>query len=251
MELPPLALLYVLIVVSFGAFVKGFAGFGLPLIAVPLLAQVLDPRTVVVTFAIPTLVSNLVVLVQGNVPRAAVRRARPFLLPLLAGAVAGAALLPALDAQLVSLVIGLAALLFGLLSLVRVQLPLTPRHERVASPVLGAACGVLGGATTIYAPLAALYFQALRYDKWAFVYVLSLLFLAATTVQILVFAALRLYRPELVLGGLLLCLPIAVGTRLGLWLHRRVSASWFRQAVLVLVLLSSFQLIARGLGLVR
>jgi uncharacterized membrane protein YfcA len=205
----------------------------------------------VITFAIPTLVSNLVVLVQGNIPWTAVRRAGPFLAALLAGAAGGAALLPALDARRVSLAIGGVALLFGALSLVRVELKLTPRQERVASPVLGAACGVLGGATTIYAPLAALYFQTLRYEKWAFVYVLSLLFLAATTVQILTFLLLGLYRPDLLLGGLLLCVPIALGTRLGLWLHRRASATWFRRAVLLLVLLSSLQLIARGLGLAR
>jgi len=251
MELSPLLLLYVFIVVSFGAFVKGFAGFGLPLIAVPLLAQVIDPKTVVVTFAIPTLVSNLVVLLQGSVPWLAVRRAVPFLLTLSAGALVGAVLVPTLDARLVSLLIGVVALGFGLLSLVRVELKLTAGQERVASPVLGGACGLLGGATTIYAPLAALYFQTLRYEKWAFVYVLSLLFLVTTSVQVATFLALRMYRPELALGGLLLCLPIALGVRLGLWAHRRASAMWFRQVVLLLVLVSSVQLIARGLGLIR
>jgi uncharacterized membrane protein YfcA len=237
----------VILAVGFAAFVKGFVGFGFPLISVPMLALITDPKTAVIAVSIPTILSNLVVLVQGEVPWTPLRRALPFTLPLIASAVLGASLLPHLDPRLLAGAIGATSVVFSLLSLVRVKLTLTPAQERVASPVVGALCGVLGGATTIYGPLVALYFQALRYEKWPFVYVLSVIFLAGTLAQNVTYAALQLYRPESVAYGLLACLPMLVGVQLGMRAQRRASLPLFQYAVLLVVLLSGLNLIARAL----
>lgn len=138
-------------------------------------------------------------------------------------------------------------MLFSLLSLVCVKLTLTPAQERVASPAMGVLCGVLGGATTIYGPLVALYFQALRYEKWPFVYVLSVIFLAGTLAQNATYAVLQLYRPDVVAYGLLACLPMLVGVQLGMRAQRHAALPFFQYAVLVVVLLSGLNLIARAL----
>jgi uncharacterized membrane protein YfcA len=244
-----LQLVLVLLAVGFAAFVKGFVGFGFPLISVPTVALLVDPRTAVVAISIPTLLSNVLVLAQGPVPWTALRRALPFLVPLFLSAALGASLLPRLDPRVLSLVIGVVSVVFSLLSLVRLKLTLTPAQERIASPVMGIVCGVLGGATTIYGPLVALYFQALRYEKWPFVYVISVIFLAGTLAQNLTYLALQLYRPETVVYGLLACLPMVAGIQAGLWVHRRASLPVFNYAVLVVVLLSGLNLIARSLGL--
>jgi uncharacterized protein len=240
-------LVLVLLAVAFAAFVKGFVGFGFPLISVPMLALLVDPRTAVIVVSIPTIFSNLAVLIQGEVPWTALRRALPFMLPLVASAIVGASLLPHLDPRLLAGAIGTISVVFSLLSLVRVKLTLTPAQERVASPVMGALCGVLGGATTIYGPLVALYFQALRYEKWPFVYVLSIIFLAGTLAQNATYAALQLYRPDIVVYGLLACLPMLVGLQLGVRAQRRATLPHFQYAVLVVVLLSGLNLLARAL----
>jgi uncharacterized membrane protein YfcA len=234
-----LQLILVLLAVAFAAFVKGFVGFGFPLISVPMLALLVDPKTAVIVVSIPTIFSNLVVLMQGEVPWAPLRRALPFMVPLVAAAVLGASLLPHLDPRWLAAVIGVISVVFSLLSLVRVKLTLAPRQERLASPAMGALCGLLGGATTIYGPLVALYFQTLRYDKWPFVYVLSVIFLAGTLAQNATYAALHLYRPDVVLYGVLACLPMLVGLQLGVWAQRRAALPYFEYAVLVVVLLST------------
>ena len=242
-----LQLALVLVAIGFAAFVKGFVGFGFPLISVPMVALVTDPRTAVIAVSIPTLLSNVVVLVQGNVPWVELRRALAFLVPLAICAIVRASLLPRLDPRLLSLVIGGVSVVFSVLSLVRIQIPLSPAQERIASPAMGVICGVLGGATTIYGPLVALYFQALRYNKWPFVYVISVAFLVGTTAQNVTYAALRLYTPEMIVYGLLACVPMFVGVQLGLRAQRRASLPIFNYAVLAVVLLSSLNLIARSL----
>ena len=187
-----LQLILVLLAVAFAAFVKGFAGrIGFPLISVPMLALLVDPKTAVIVVSIPTIFSNLAVLVQGEVPWAPLARALPFMVPLVAAAALGASLLPHLDPRWLAAIIGVISVVFSLLSLVRVSLTLTPRQEAHPSPVMGLCCGVLGGAT-IYGPLVALYFQALRYEKWPLVYVLSVVFLRGTLAENATYAALQL-----------------------------------------------------------
>jgi uncharacterized protein len=244
-----LALALVLLAVGFAGFVKGFVGFGFPLISVPIVALITDPRTAVIAISIPTILSNVVVLVQGKAPGPELRRALPFIVPLVASALLGASLLPRLDPRLLAGIIGVVSVAFSLLSLVRVKLSLTPAQERVASPVCGVLCGVLGGATTIYGPLVAIYFQALRYDKWPFVYVISVIFLVGTLAQNVVFVTMQLYRPEMVLYGLAACVPMLLGVQLGIHVQRRVSLPIFQWAVLAVVLVSGLNLIARALPL--
>jgi uncharacterized membrane protein YfcA len=244
-----LQVVLVFLAIVFAAFVKGFVGFGFPLISVPMVALIVDPKTAVIAMSIPTMLSNVAVLVRGNVPMNDVRRALPFFVPLVVGAATGAALLPGLDPRSLGLIIGTVSAGFSLLSLARLRVRLTPAQERVVSPILGIVAGLLGGATTIYGPLVALYFQTLRYDKWPFVYVISMIFLAGTVAQNVTFATLRLYTPEAVIYGLLSCLPVYAGVHVGMHLSRKASRPLFNYLVLVLVLVSSLNLIARGLRL--
>src|SRR5919199_4923603 len=108
-----LQLVLVLLAVGFAAFVKGFVGFGFPLISVPMVALLVDPKTAVIAVSIPTLLSNLVVLVQGEVPWGPLRRAVPFIVPLVLSAVLGASLLPHLDPRLLAGVIGVVSVAFS------------------------------------------------------------------------------------------------------------------------------------------
>ncbi|SRR5579884_262616 len=245
-----LQVVLVLLAIVFAAFVKGFVGFGFPLISVPMVALIVDPKTAVIAMSIPTMLSNVMVLLRGNVRWSDVRRALPFIVPLIVAAIVGAALLPRLDPRFLGLIIGVVSAGFSLLSLVRLRPTLSPAQERVASPLMGIVSGLLGGATTIYGPLVALYFQTLRYDKWPFVYVISIVFLAGTLAQNVTYATLRLYQPEAVLYGLLSCLPVYAGVHLGMLVNRKASRPIFNYLVLLVVLLSSLNLIARGLHLV-
>ena len=244
-----LQVVLVLLAILFAAFVKGFVGFGFPLISVPMVALIVDPKTAVIAMSIPTIVSNLVVLVRGDVPWTQVRRALPFMIPFVLSAAVGAALLPHLDPRALGLIIGVVSAGFSLLSLVRLRITLTPTQERFASPPMGVISGVLGGATTIYGPLVALYFQALQYDKWPFVYVISIIFLVGTIAQNVTYATLQLYQSEAVIYGLLACVPVYFGVKLGMRLNRKASLPLFHYMVLIVVLLSSLNLIARGLRL--
>lgn len=61
-----LAFIAVLVVVAFATAVKTTLGFGFPLIAVPISANLIGARTAVVLIAIPVLFSNLLILLRAE-----------------------------------------------------------------------------------------------------------------------------------------------------------------------------------------
>src|SRR5438876_10134797 len=63
---PNAAFALVLLVVTFASAVKGALGFGFPLIAVPLSANLIGARTAVVLIAVSVVFSNFLILTRGG-----------------------------------------------------------------------------------------------------------------------------------------------------------------------------------------
>jgi hypothetical protein len=63
---PPPTLIIVAFIIFAAALVKGVAGMGFPLIAVPLVANVAGPHAAVVIVAVPTVLSNAYMVLQGG-----------------------------------------------------------------------------------------------------------------------------------------------------------------------------------------
>ncbi len=239
----------VLLVVVFSSAVKGALGFGFPLIAVPLAANLIGARTAVVLIALPVVFSNLLILLRGGGSAEELRRFGGLLVGVVGGTVIGAQLLGRLDPGVVSLIVGITAVLLAVLSWGNLMPPISPNAHRVAGPTVGAAAGVLGGTTGIYAPLIATYVHALRVDKRVFVYWLTAAFFLGGVVQVVSYWRLGLYSWKLVTYAVATFVPVALGTWLGFWIQDRLPATLFRRLVLLVVLVSGLRLVWPGLQL--
>ncbi len=244
---PNVTFALVLIIVLFSSAVKGALGFGFPLIAVPLTANLIGARTAVVLIAIPVVFSNFLILVRGGGSAEELRRFGGLLVGVVAGTVVGAQLLGRLDPGVVSLIVGIAAVLLAVLSWGNLMPPISPKAHQVAGPMVGVAAGVLGGATGIYAPLIAAYVHALQVDKRAFVYWLTAAFFLGGVAQVISYWRLGLYNWTLVTYAVATFVPVVLGTWLGFWIQDRLPVTLFRRLVLLLVLASGVNLIVRHL----
>ena len=241
---PNVTFALVLIVVAFASAVKGALGFGFPLIAVPLAANLIGARTAVVLIAIPVVFGNFLILTRGGGNTEELRRFGGLLVGVVAGTVIGAQLLGRLDLGVVSLIIGIAAVLLVVLAWGNLMPSISAQAQRVAGPTVGVTAGVIGGITGIYAPLIAAYVHALRVDKRAFVYWLTAAFFLGGAVQVGSYWRLGLYSWKLVTYAVATFVPVVLGTWLGFWIQDRLPVTLFRRLVLLLVL-------ASGLNLVR
>jgi uncharacterized membrane protein YfcA len=237
----------VLLVLAFAAAVKSALGFGLPLIAVPIAANLIGARTAVVLIAVPVVVTNLAILLRGGGTRAGLRRFGGLLAGVVAGTLVGARLLGALDPRWIALAVGAAGVLFAVTSLLDLVPSIPARTQSYAGPLVGGLSGVMGGTTGIFAPLIAAYLHSLAVSKQAFVFWLTASFLLGGLVQVASYVRMGLYTGPLALYAAAACIPALLGTRLGFWVQDRLSAVVFRRAVLVLVLASSLNLLLRAL----
>jgi uncharacterized protein len=246
---PDVTFAFVLIVVAFASAVKGALGFGFPLIAVPLTANLIGARPAVVLIAIPVVFSNFLILMRGGGSAEELRRFGGMLAGVIGGTLIGAQLLGRLDPGVVSLIVGVTAVLLVVLAWGNLMPPISLKAHRVAGPTVGAAAGVLGGTTGIYAPLIAAYVHALRVDKRVFVYWLTAAFFLGGAAQVVSYWQLGLYTWKVVTYAVATFIPVVVGTWLGFWIQDRLPVTLFRRLVLLLVLASGLRLLWPGLRL--
>lgn len=246
---PNVTFALVLIVVAFSSAIKGALGFGFPLMAVPLAANLIGARTAVVLIAIPVVFGNLLILLRGGGSTEELRRFGGLLVGVVGGTVIGAQLLGRLDPGVVSLVVGITSVLLVVLAWGNLMPPISPKAHRVAGPTVGVAAGVLGGTTGIYAPLIAAYVHALRVDKRVFVYWLTAAFFLGGVVQVVSYWRLGLYNRNLLTYAAATFIPVVVGTWLGFWIQDRLPVTMFRRLVLLLVLVAGLRLVWPGLRL--
>lgn len=243
----PLHLLLASTIVAGAAAVKGTIGFGFPLIAIPLLSTILGPRVAVPVVAIPTLLSNVFLVSRGGFSRATASLAM-VLVGIVLGTPVGAMLITALDPRALSVLIGAVAFLYALAAAFRLTVLVPPAAGMPAAPVVGLLAGLMGGLTGITSPLLASYLHLLRIEKREFVFWITVMFFVGNVVQVGSYARLGLYTGPVVSMSLLACLPMAVGTLVGIAMQDRLHPDAFSRVVLAVVFLASLNLLARGLG---
>ncbi len=228
--------------------VKGAVGFGVPFITVPLLTQLVPVPTAAALSILPIITSNVVQAAQTRDAVGVMRRLWPLFLTLPVTLAASVRLIAALDARVLSLLIGVLVEVFVLLQLTGGLPPLPPRARVPLLVLSGMMAGVLGGATSFYSFPSLQVFLALRLTPREFVFATSAMFVLGSLVLGTGFAALGLLDgPELAVSVAALA-PLLVGLQLGQALARRLSAAWFHRAVLALMALMGASMIARGFG---
>ncbi len=214
----------VLICIFLSSMVRSTFGFGDALVAMPLLALVVDLDMARALVALVSITTAAGILQQDvrSVNRAVAWR---MILSSAVGIPIGMFLLEGFAPWLVKAVLGILVGGFGLYSITRLDLP---RLESDRWSVLfGLAAGVLGGAyNTVGLPLV-IYGAARRWGAAEFRATIQSVFLP-TSVLIVVGHALQRRIDAVVLSHYAASLPlIAASLAVGYWLNRRLSAARF------------------------
>ena len=163
-----------------GGAVKGVAGVGLPLVALPLLTTVVSVKTAVGLLVVPIIATNFAQSFEGGRFMPTLHRFWPVIACLVAVIVFGVNALVLIPEPVLYAVMGASIIAFPLAAQICPRLRVAPRHERWAGPLVGALAGLIGGASSLYGPPLFLYLGALRLPKEEFVPAISMLFLSGT-----------------------------------------------------------------------
>ena len=234
----------------FAGIVKGSIGFGLPMIAAPVLAGFVGPRTAVVVMSIVNLFTA--VMVAGRVRGVPIRSysglLAPLALALAVGVILGAQLLASLSPALLSTLVGLTAVLFAVLSVAQVDPRVPAKHRGVVGMLVGLGAGLLAGTTSISATPITIYLHALGLAKRDFLVLLNLMLAVVSTIQIGAYVQLGLYTAPVLGASALTVLCVAVGIGLGFIVQDRIDQRRFNRVVIAVIFLIGLSLLVSAFG---
>jgi len=231
---PPLVIFVCALGLLAGSTVKGVAGIGLPLVAVPILTTLVNLKTAVTMTTVPIVGSNFVQSFQGGLFFHLVRRFWTLLVPLFAAIIIGTRLLVVLPERLLDLIIGIAVISIPLV-LHFVPNMRVPRHyERWANPLIGLGSGLLGGISTFYGPPLMLYVFGMRLSKDEFIPTISLMYTVAGVAMLLGIYGNRVAGLTEIGVSFLMLIPTGIGMWLGRYVRVQLSEHRFQQLLVAI-----------------
>ena len=226
-------------VIVFGAVVQGTIGFGLGLLAAPVVATVL-PGAIPVTLVLVTW--PIGAISAAREVHALDRVSLPWmLLGALPGTIVGLVVIHLADAHQLAVIVGVTTVLGVGVTSLRRDVPL----NRTSAGIAGFIGNVTGTAASVGGPPVALLFQHQRGPTVRST--LGAYFAISGTLSVIGYAA----TGAITVDRLLLALALLPAMLFGAWLskhfHGLVDAGWLRPAVLVLSVIAGSLAILRGL----
>jgi uncharacterized membrane protein YfcA len=231
-----------------GGSVKGVAGIGLPLVALPLLTYLVNLPAAVALTVVSMIVSNLVQSFQGGYFLPVLRRFWALLAALFAATVLGTRLLVVVPEKTLDLVIGIAVIVMPLLLHFRRELRIPPRQERWLNPLVGVVSGLLGGISSYYGPPLMLYALGLRLPKEEFVPAVSMFYWVAAIglfIGLYVMGAANLV--ELGLSVVML-VPVFIGMWAGRFIHVQLDEQRFARILTAIYIVTGLSFLHHAFG---
>lgn len=224
------------------AWLKGATGLGFSTLALPLLAWWVEPTLAIAIVLLPSLFSNLVVMVQAGHWREAVQRFWPLYLATLPGLLLGFNLLVHVEAAWSRVVLGAVLVGYCLWSLAAPEWRCPPRWVGPLAWPTGFFTGVASGLTGSQVMPVLPYLMALQPPRELLVQAINLSFTLSSLVMIGLLGGAGHFDTDVLTLSALGLLPVALGVWAGGRVRRRLPESGFRRVVLAVLL-------AIGLGL--
>jgi uncharacterized membrane protein YfcA len=230
-------------VITLACFVQAVAGFGLPMVAMPILAALFGIRTAVPLMAIIIFSLQLIMIARY---RAAlnIRTVSRISFAAVLGIPIGVLFLSRIPETITVTILGIILVLYALYSLFRFRLP------QLKSPnwsyFFGFLGGMGGGAYNMAAPPMILYADTQRWEPRLFKGNLQGYFLIIGIVAIITHSLSGNITGEVLQMSLIALPSVLLGAVAGFYLDRFINADVFRKIVLGLLLILGINLVLTG-----
>lgn len=226
--------------------ISGMTGFGVGVVGSISLAIIVGPKLAVILLSILSSFASAAQVVKFRHELSAVRRLMWLIAGAFVGALVGSYLLVWVPSTSLALLLGTVTLAYVAVSLSGYKPSIAAKTERLLSPAVGLAAGVINSTVGSSGPVLGPYMLALGLAPSAFIISLSTTFFVMGVVRLATLAALDVYTWSIVAAGLALLVPTFTGQLAGFWLQSRIPKYVFERLVLVLLAIAAGYLLFRA-----
>ncbi len=225
--------------------IKGLTGLGFSTSCLPIMALHFDLKIAIPLVIVPSIVSNITIIVQAGSFREAVTRFWPLYLAAVPGLLLGLAVLATINADAAKAVLGLVLIVYALWAMTNTTFSLPAKWERVLRVPTGFLTGIVNGMTGSQVMPVLPYLLSLNLDKNVFVQAINISFTLSSLVMLLGMNQLGYLSATTFLTASAGLLPVLLALTAAGRLRRRLTATVYRRLVL------GFLLVMGGILLVR
>lgn len=230
----------------FAASAKGVTGLGFSTVCLAPLALTVGLKETLPLLLIPSISSNVLVMMGAGEFRATCTRFWPMLLATLPGIVLGLWLLASVDGVAAGAALGVVLIVWCLFAFAKPAVQLPNRLERPLAPVSGFLTGTVNGLTGSQVMPSMPYLMSLPLSRNMFLQAINLSFTLSSLVMAIGLTGLGLMTVEAIVISTVGISCAWAGIRLGERLRHRLSPDQFRIAVLGMLSLMGMVLVVRA-----
>jgi uncharacterized membrane protein YfcA len=242
----PTIIIIIILAVLAGGLVKGTLGFGMPMVALPIIAFIVPPTTAMILLCAPIFLTNFLQIKfrQG----VSSYRFLPMFLCLIIGLIIGARLILEIDVKTITQIIAVSIIFAALVNCFGIKIKnINKNHENTITSLIGFGSGILGGLSTFYGPPMLAYLVAVDLPKEKFVRTVSTMYFIGSFP---LYGSLIYYgfaTKEDLIFSLILIIPAFIAQQVGTKIRDKFNQKQFRICILITLIILGFSLLVKTL----
>ena len=242
----PTIIIIIILAVLAGGLVKGTLGFGMPMVALPIIAFIIPPTTAMILLCAPIFLTNFLQIKfrQG----VSSYRFLPMFLCLIIGLIIGARLILEIDVKTITQIIAVSIIFAALVNCFGIKIKdINKSHENTITSLIGFGSGILGGLSTFYGPPMLAYLVAVDLPKEKFVRTVSTMYFIGSFP---LYGSLIYYgfaTKEDLIFSLILIIPAFIAQQLGTKIRDKFNQKQFKICILITLIILGLSLLVKTL----
>jgi|TARA_B100001093_G_scaffold490687_1_gene529976 uncharacterized membrane protein YfcA len=237
----PTIVVIIIFAILAGGLIKGTLGFGMPMVALPIIAFVIPATTAMIILCAPILLTNFLQIKfkQG----VSSYRFLPMFVSLVIGLIVGARLILEINLNTITQIIAVSIIFAALINCFgfKIQNP-NKNREKIMTSIIGFGSGILGGLSTFYGPPMLAYLVASDLPKEKFVRTVSTMYFIGSFP---LYGSLIYYgfaTKEDIIMSIFLILPAFISQQIGTRIRDKINQKQFRICILVTLIILGISL---------
>jgi uncharacterized membrane protein YfcA len=239
--------LFILTAYIIAAAIKGLTGIGFSTSCLPIMALRLDLKVAIPLVIVPSIISNVTIMIQAGSFRDSLRRFWPLYGASVPGLLIGLTILVAINVDIAKIILGLVLVTYALVALRNAPFTLSGPWERKLKIPVGFFTGFINGLTGSQVMPVLPYLMSLNLGKNSFVQAINISFTFSSLVMLFGMGHLGYLTPDtflIAVGGLI---PVLTVVYLCGRLRHRLSRELYRRLVLFFLLIMGFILSVKSI----